>query len=126
MWELGLLLKNRMTLVRSEITTMKSAVLMLCLLFTTGAYAQIAAGVLSNEPYITEFPTHDSRAEQKPMGREENLLGTSSGFNHEHGDRPLWEFASSSPSSMPLGDAARLLKKAHQSDKKATVVWQNY
>jgi hypothetical protein len=105
---------------------MKNATLMLVLLFSTGAFAQTAAGVLSNEPYMVEFTTHDSRATQKPLGREENLLGSAEGFNHEHGDRPLWEFASSSPVDMPLGDSARLLKKEHRSDKKATVVWQNF
>lgn len=124
--ERGLLPENRMTLVRSEITTMKSAVLTLCLFFSGGAFAQAGIGALSAEPYITEFPTHDSRAEQKPMGREENLLGSINGFSHERGERPLWEFASTSPSAMPLGDAARMLKKAHQADKKAAVVWQNF
>ncbi len=105
---------------------MKRAVLTLCLLFSIGAFAQVGTSALSAEPYITEFPTHDARAEQKPMGREENLLGSINGFNHERGERPLWEFASSSPSEMPLGDAARMLKKTHQTDKKATVVWQNF
>jgi hypothetical protein len=105
---------------------MKSAVLTLCLLFTTGAFAQVGTGALSAEPYIVEFPTHDAHAELKPMGREQNLLGSLDGSYIEHGQRPLWEFASTAPSALPLGDSARMLKKAHQDDKKAVVVWQNF
>jgi hypothetical protein len=57
------------------------------------------------------------------MGQEQNLL-IGSGNAQAHGVRPLWEVYVSSQ-AMPLGDAARLLRKEHSSAKKADVVWEN-
>ena len=41
-----------------------------------------------------------------------------------HGVRPLWEVAKPSE-PVPLGDAARLLRKEHAAAKKADIVWNN-
>jgi hypothetical protein len=57
------------------------------------------------------------------MGQEGTLLGDSA-YSYEHGERPLWEFATVKHVT-PLGDEARALRKEHSTDKKASKVWEN-
>ena len=104
---------------------MKTTLLFLFVFCATAAFSQNASmgALLSNEPVIVEFASHAGHASQQPMGVEQNLLGAS-GFTSARGERPLWEFATPSQVT-PLGDSARVLKKAHETAKKADIVWHN-
>ncbi len=72
---------------------------------------------------VYDFRSHAGHASQQSMGQEQNLF-TTSGNVQAHGVRPLWEVAKPSY-TMPLGDAARLLRKEHATAKKADIVWNN-
>ena len=105
---------------------MKTTLFVLCLLLcATAAFGQNVGNgaLLSNEPVIVEFTSHAGHASQQPMGKVQNLLGQS-GTNSAHGERPLWEVVKPAPVT-PLGDSARMLKKAHDAAKKADIVWNN-
>jgi hypothetical protein len=110
---------------RLEMNAMKATLFVLCLLCTTAALGQSAVGgaTLNSQPQVFQVPSHPAHASPQPMGREQNLLGHS-GFNYAQGERPLWEVAPKSY-AMPLGDAARILRKGHATAKKADIVWEN-
>jgi hypothetical protein len=106
---------------------MKTTLFAFCFLcFTGAAFGQATAATTSSidsEPQVYEFRSHQGRASQQGMGQEQNLLGVA-GYTQAHGVIPLWEVATPSH-VMPLGDAARLLKKEHATAKKADTVWNN-
>jgi hypothetical protein len=104
---------------------MKTTLFVLCVLCATGALGQATAGVavLNNQPQVSAFVSHSEHAFRPPMTQEQNLLG-GSGYVHARGERPLWGFAPVSQ-DMPLGDAARILRKEHTTAKKSAVVWTN-
>jgi hypothetical protein len=109
-----------------ETNSMKTTLLVLCLLLcATAAFGQnVGSGaLLSNEPVIVAFTSHAGHASQQPMGRVQNLL-EQSGTTSAHGERPLWEVVKPAPVT-PLGDSARMLRKAHDAAKKADIVWNN-
>jgi len=107
-----------------ENNLMKTTLFVLCFFCATAAFAQNANyGAVSAEPVVIQFTSHTGHASPQPMGTEQNLLGQS-GFTYAHGERPLWEVASPSQVT-PLGDSARVLKKAHETAKKADIVWNN-
>jgi hypothetical protein len=101
---------------------MKTTLFALCFLFATAAFGQSAA-VLSNEVQVLELPSHPRSAYQQPPASEQSLLERSS-YTIAQGERPLWEVAPP-PNVTTLGDIARMLKKEHDSAKKAEVVWVN-
>jgi hypothetical protein len=102
---------------------MKKTLLMLCLLSASAAFGQTAGSVLSAEPQRFDVPSHDATAGPRAMGEEKSLLV--SGYNVSgKGSRPLWELAPVKYET-PLGDTARMLKKQHESVKKAEIVWEN-
>ena len=104
---------------------MKATLLfLLCLICTTAAFGQAAAASagLSAQPVIYEFLSHNEHAARQPMGQEQNLLETSA-YLYAKGERPLWEFpAAPEP---PLGDVARVLRKEHETARKAHYFWNN-
>jgi hypothetical protein len=109
-----------------RMNAMKTILLFLfCLLCAASAFGQSAAGTsaLSNEPYMLQVPSHPGHAVQWPLAPEQNLLETSA-LVHARGVRPLWEVAKASE-PIPLGDAARMLRKEHATTTKARVVWEN-
>ncbi len=108
-----------------ETNLMKTALLVLCFFAATTAFGQSTVGAarLNNEPVMVAFSSHDIHASQHEMGSAQNLLEQSS-YTHARGERPLWEAASPSQVT-PLGDSARMLKKAHESAKKADIIWAN-
>ncbi len=117
--------KRGRNLLKWETNSMKTMLFVLCFFCATAAFGQNGStgSAVSAEPVITEFRSHSGRASQQPMGTEQNLLGQS-GFTSAHGERPLWEVATPSQVT-PLGDSARVLKKAHETAKKADIVWNN-
>ena len=68
---------------------MKTTLFALCILCATGAFAQGIAGatLLSNEPQVIEFASHNARATQTDMRMQQNLLGAAS-QTRAHGERP--------------------------------------
>jgi hypothetical protein len=104
---------------------MKTTLFVLCFFCAAAAFGQTVGtgSLLNGEPVIAQFCSHPARASQQPMGMEQNLLGQS-GLTYAHGERPLWEVASPSQVT-PLGDSARVLKRAHETAKKADIVWHN-
>jgi hypothetical protein len=102
---------------------MKKTLVILCLICTANAFGQIAASVISAEPQRIEVPSHEQHALQHSIGEEKSLLITSSNVS-ARGVRPLWELAPVKY-EVPLGDTARMLKKQHDSAKKADIVWEN-
>jgi hypothetical protein len=100
---------------------MKITVFALCFMCATAAFGQLSA--ISNQPQPLVMVDHPARASQHPMAEEQTLL-TADGFTYAHGERPLWEFAST-PHNVPLGDIARDLKREHLTAKKADKVWND-
>lgn len=104
---------------------MKTTLLVLCVLCTTAAFGQAVVGgsALSNYPQMTEFVSHVEHASQKSLAPQQRLLETSE-FVHARGERPLWEVVPARQ-IMSLGETARMLRKEHANDKKATIIWEN-
>ena len=104
---------------------MKILLVVSCLLLTTAAFGQAAAGayVMDNQARMVAVPSHPETASAQPMGASLNLLG-STGYASAHGERPLWEVATKKP-EVPLGDIARTLRKEKEATKRATLVREN-
>ena len=104
---------------------MRTAVLALCLLSAVAAFGQVAGGgtILSNQPQVMRMGSHSEHASAQSLGREQSLL-SKSGFAYGKGERPLWEVGTV-PTSVPMGDVARTLRKEHESAPKAVVIWEN-
>ncbi|MBZ5707396.1 MAG: hypothetical protein LAN63_18775 [Acidobacteriia bacterium] len=104
---------------------MKTTLFVMCFLCATAALGQTSVGgsVLSSEPRVFRMSSHQERASQRSVEQEQDLLEKSH-LLYARGERPLWEVASNSY-VMPLGDVARLLRKEHETAKKATRVWEN-
>jgi len=104
---------------------MKTALFVLWLFCATGVWGQSAVGgsSLSYEPVVSWAPSHAQHASQQPMAQGHNLL-ESSGFNYARGEKPLWEVAPITV-AVPLGDAARVVRKEHAAAQKAIKVWTN-
>ena len=105
---------------------MKTTLVVFCLFCIAGAafgQAAVTGTGLSNEPVVYEFQSHVQHAAAQAMGNAQNLL-ISSGNAQAHGVRPLWEVHVSSQ-AVPLGDAARVLRKEHAAAKKAGILWNN-
>jgi len=108
-----------------ETNLMKTTLFVICFFAATAAFGQSASSValLNAEPAMVAFNSHGGHASQHEMGSAQNLLEQSS-YTHARGERPLWEVASPSQVT-PLGDSARTVKKAHESAKRADIVWNN-
>jgi hypothetical protein len=104
---------------------MKTTLFLFCLFCAGAAFGQSAAGysALSNEPQVFQMPSHPQHATQKPMASEQSLLETSA-LIYARGQRPLWDFAKLSE-LVPLGDAARALRKERAAAKKARICWED-
>ncbi len=104
---------------------MKTVLFLLSMLCATGALAQSGAGVsvLSGDVQKWDMVSHESHAAAKPMAQEQNLISASNP-TYARGERPLWELGQIKD-ELSLGEAARIQKKQHATDKKAPVVWHN-
>jgi hypothetical protein len=107
-----------------ETLRMKPALFVLCLLFTSAAFAQYGGGVsyISSEPQIYQFADHPAHASYAPMSQEQNVLAATS-YSSAHGERPASDFPQ--PESVSLGVAARELRQQHSQFKKSPTVWVN-
>jgi hypothetical protein len=102
---------------------MKTALFMLSMLCATGALAQSGVSVLSGDVQKWEMISHPSHAAVQPLAQEQNLISASNPTS-VRGERPLWEVGQIKD-ELSLGEAARIQKKQHATDKKAPVVWHN-
>ena len=72
---------------------MKKTLFVLCLLSTTGAFAQYysGAGHIDNTPVIYESPSHPAHASYTAMTQEQSVLG-SSNYSSAQGERRASDF----------------------------------
>jgi hypothetical protein len=111
--------------LRLEINAMKTSLFVLCLFCATAALGQALGGsTLSSQPQVFQVPSHPEHASRQPMAQQRDLL-EESGSAYARGERALWEVAPVPHTMLPLGDAARTLRKEHTTAKKADVVWEN-
>jgi len=101
---------------------MKKILFVLCLLSTTVAFAQYSVSRTSTEPMNFASPSHPAQASYTPMSQERSVLGSGS-YTSAQGERPVSDFPQ--PEPVPLGTAARELRKQHAELKKSRVVWVN-
>jgi hypothetical protein len=102
---------------------MKKALLAICILGSTAAFAQYAGGSLSAQPQVYSFASHEEHASRRPLRTTEILNGDETVVSAQ-GERSLWEVATP-VHEVPLGDSARTLRLEHAATKKAAKVWQN-
>ena len=102
---------------------MKKALLAICILGSSAAFAQFSGGSLSAQPQVYTFATHEEHASRRPLRTAEVLNGGETVVSAQ-GERPLWEVATP-VHEVPLGDSARALRLEHAANKKAVKVWQN-
>jgi hypothetical protein len=105
---------------------MKKTLFLLCLLFTTAAFAQRTGTVISSQPQVYEFPSHPAHASYAPMAREQSMLASAS-YSFAQGERPAADFPQQATASetVSLGAIARELRQQHAQVKKSRVVWVN-
>jgi hypothetical protein len=104
-------------------TTMKTTLLVLSLFLTTAAFAQYyGGGYINSQPQFYEPPVHPQHASYTAIAGEQTLMSGGS-YTMGQGERPVSDFPQ--PPQMSLGEAARELRKQHEHDRKARVVWEN-
>ncbi|MBZ5614263.1 MAG: hypothetical protein LAO23_09665 [Acidobacteriia bacterium] len=105
---------------------MKTTLFLLCLLFTTAAFAQRAGMTSNSQPQVYEFQDHPAFASYAPMARERSILASTS-FSFGQGERPASDFPqqATAAETVSLGAIARELRQQHALVKKSRVVWVN-
>jgi hypothetical protein len=103
---------------------MKTLFFVVCTLAATAAFGQ-SASVISSQASPIQITDHPQHASQHAMAGEQSILETNCNLS-AHGERPLWEFATSRV-ERPLGDIARELRKQRDfiATKKAVSVTEN-
>lgn len=102
---------------------MKKILLMIiCLLSTSAAFGQYGAGHFDSQPQVYHAPEHPLHAGFMALASEHGIVGGGS-VNFAQGERPVSDFPQAAV--LPLGDAARELKKQHAQVKKSRFVWEN-
>lgn len=104
---------------------MKTTLFVLCLLSTTGAFAQYyagGAGHIDSTPVIYESPSHPAHASYTAMTQEQSVLASSS-YTSAQGERRASDFPQAE--GISLGVYARELRKQRAELKKSRVIWIN-
>jgi hypothetical protein len=103
---------------------MKTTLMVVCLFFSTAAFAQYSSlgSSRNNEPVIPSTPEHPAHAGYSYMSSGQSVLAGAS-YSSAQGERPASDFPQ--PDQISLGTAARELKKQHETKKKSKVVWIN-
>ncbi|HXZ31467.1 MAG TPA: hypothetical protein VEH30_04250 [Terriglobales bacterium] len=106
---------------------MKTALLVASLLCTTAALGQAINGAVATPTMANEYQmiTHEQHATAQHVAQEHSLLDGLNSVSVAEGELPLWEVAPKDPPYVPLGDTARMLRKEHESVKKAQFVFEN-
>ena len=99
---------------------MKTAFLVLCLLWTASAFGQYAA--ISSQPQPYQAPSHPEHAAVHALATEQYVL-SGTNYTSAQGEKPTWELPQAPVPS--LGETARILRKEHAKVKKARVVYEN-
>jgi hypothetical protein len=102
---------------------MKNVVFVLCLLCATAAFAQYGGpSTLNSSGISSQVASHPAHASYVAMSQEQSVLSSAS-YSSDHGDRPASDFPQQE--AVPLGTAARELKRQHAELKKSRYVWVN-
>ncbi|MFZ3263429.1 MAG: hypothetical protein WA172_05480 [Terriglobales bacterium] len=101
---------------------MKKILLVVLLLSSSAAFGQYYANHLDNTPQVFQIPEHTAHASYGHMAGEQSIIGGGA-TSFAQGDRRASDFPQMA--ELPLGDAARELKKQHERVKKARVIWEN-
>ena len=102
---------------------MKKTLFVLCLLFTTAAFAQRGgASYTSSQPQSYQFPSQPAHAAYAPMSQEQSVLAATS-YTSAQGERPASDFPQAE--GVSLGAFAREVRKQHAQLKKSRVVSVN-
>jgi hypothetical protein len=106
---------------------MKTALLIASVLCTTAALGQTIGAVATSPSMANTYQmiTHEQHASAQHLATERSLFEGTQPVLTAQGELPLWEVAPKDPPHVPLGDTARLLKKQHESAKKAQFVFEN-
>jgi hypothetical protein len=105
---------------------MNKLLLLAACVFCAGTVAaqNIAPAMANGDPQMRSFAfEHSQRAAQTGLAQEQDIREQNV-VTYAHGERPLWEFMSLSPTE-PLGDIARTLKQERAAMKKAAKSWSN-
>jgi hypothetical protein len=102
---------------------MKMTVFVFCLLCTTAALGQSIGYPTMGSTY--QMVNHEQHATAHAMAQEHNLLEGTGGVYTAQGEMPLAEVPLPQKPVTPLGDVARMLRKQHETVKKAQFVYQN-
>jgi hypothetical protein len=109
-----------------RVNAMKTGLLIASLLFTTAALGQ-SFGSGFAQPYLSTpytMVTHDSHASYRSLAQEQNLTEGGNSVTVAEGEIPLAEVPLPERHEMPLGDVARLVRKQHETAKKAEFVFE--
>lgn len=101
---------------------MNRIILIVCLLSASAAFGQNYVGYLNSEPQVYHAPDHPAHASYTAIAQERGIV-TGGFVSIATGEKPASDFPQ--VVAMPLGDAARELKKQHAQLKKARKVWEN-
>jgi hypothetical protein len=102
---------------------MKKILLVFCLLSATAAFAQYGGpSTLSGSGISAQVASHPAHASYMAMSTEQSVL-PNVGYSSAQGERPASDFPQQE--AVPLGTAARELKKEHAQLKKSRFVWVN-
>jgi hypothetical protein len=94
--------------------------LLILLVLCAGASAQTYESYPSTIPSAATESTVQIPDHSQPI--IQRSLYASSSVTSAQGERPAWEIPGL-PQPRPLGDVARDYRKAHETAKKATIVW---
>jgi hypothetical protein len=101
---------------------MKKLLFVLLLFSASAAFGQYSVNHLENQPNVFHPAEHPATAFYSHLAGERSIVG-GGGTDYARGDRPASDFPQMAV--VPLGDAARELKKQHAQVKKARIIWEN-
>src|SRR5277367_4202226 len=101
---------------------MKKILFVFCLFVTTAAFAQYGPSTLGSSGISAQVASHPAHASYAAMSAEQSVL-PNVGYASAQGERPASDFPQQE--AVPLGTAARELKKEHAPLKKSRYVWVN-
>lgn len=101
---------------------MKRILLVLLLLSTSAAFGQYTAGHIDSQVQVYHIPDHPAHASYLSIGDGYGIVGGGT-VTFGQGEHPASDFPQLA--AVPLGDAARELKKQHAQVKKARFIWEN-
>jgi hypothetical protein len=104
---------------------MKLVIGVFFLLCAVSAFGQGSAGYISSQAMPTHFQENPLHASNHDMAAEQSLVSWGRDpYHYEQGEQPVWQFGQL-PTTKPLGDVARAVRKERLTAKRAEFVWEN-